>query len=55
MDEQGTFAETSGDKQNLPPEEHGHGQLKKITKKVLRYAGRKSERQKPSLKSTWIA
>ena len=29
------------------------GQPRKNTKKLLRYAGRKSDRQKPSLNSTW--
>ena len=53
MDELGTIVETLGEKESLHSLEEGTGYLGETTKKLLRYVGRKLERQRPGLNSDW--
>jgi len=52
MGDQGNFAETMGEKESTSCRIRGR-QLGQSTKKLVGYAERKLERQKPSLNSTW--
>jgi len=52
VDQQGIFSEALEEKESSSCGRRD-GQLRESTEMLLEYAGRKSERQKPSLNSTW--